>query len=63
MTERRKWVKGANGLWSSYDPVIARQNAMKRGKARVAAIRERLAALIERDGWKRRRVGWRKAAQ
>jgi hypothetical protein len=35
----RKWVKGANGLWSSYDPVIQAQQERKAKKAAKEAAR------------------------
>lgn len=53
MTDR-KWFKGDNGLWTSRDRVLIRQEARDAGRERVRGIRERLAAVIARDGWKRR---------
>lgn len=53
MTDSR-WVKGANGLWRSFDKTIQRQA----GQRRIAGIRERLDALIERDGWVRKGNKW-----
>lgn len=35
----RKWVKGANGLWTSYDPVIQRQVARAKAKAEREAMK------------------------
>lgn len=33
----RKWVKGANGLWTSYDRVIQRQIERAKAKAEKEA--------------------------
>jgi hypothetical protein len=49
----RVWVKGANDLWSSFDPVIRRQRLAKRAKDRITAIGERFEAVMVRNGWKR----------
>lgn len=57
MTDR-KWVRGENGLWRSFDKTIQRQA----GARRVAGIRRRLAALLARDGWVRKGRKWRKPA-
>ena len=54
----RKWVKGANGLWASYDRTIRAQGLRAKGRAVAEGVRERLAALIERDGWQRRGNRW-----
>ena len=36
----RKWVKGKNGLWSSYDRVIQKQMDRAKAKAEKAAMKD-----------------------
>jgi hypothetical protein len=57
----RKWVRGANGLWSSYDAGCKRARLREIARERIAGIAERLDAVIKRDGWERRGNRWRKA--
>lgn len=59
----RQWAKGANGLWSSFDPVIRRQELRQRAKDRIAQIGERFAAVVARNGLEQvGRNRWRRAA-
>lgn len=41
---KRKWVKGRNGLWSSYDPVIRRQVERRKAKEAREAEQAKRAA-------------------
>ena len=54
----RTWVKGANGLWHSFDPVIRRQRRLKAGKDRIAEIRARLEVVLLRNGWTKPKGRW-----
>lgn len=47
MSERaaRKWVKGSNGKWSSYDPVIQRQIERKAAKEAKEEEQKMVAAI------------------
>ncbi len=59
--DRRKWVKGANGLWSSFDLGIRRAKLRDIAKARIAGIGERFEAVMLRNGWTRGPTArWRK---
>ena len=54
------WVKGANGLWHSFDPVIRRQRLQRMAKDRIAAIGERFDVVMKRNGWTKPKGRWRK---
>jgi hypothetical protein len=52
---KRKWTRGANGLWTTFDPAHLKDI----GSTRAAGVRQRLATLLDRDGWLRRGSRWR----
>ena len=59
---RRQWRKGANGLWSSRDPVIVRAKLRQVARDRIDAIAARFEAVMQRNGWKRAGNRWRRAS-
>jgi hypothetical protein len=59
MTDR-KWVRGANGLWTSHDKVIRRQVLRAAYKARVEGIAIRFMEVMKRNGYEKHGRRWRK---
>jgi len=58
MTEKRKWRKGPDGLWSSFDPVIQRIGLREVARKRIEAIGERFVAVMQRNGWQLKGSRW-----
>jgi hypothetical protein len=59
MTDR-KWVRGANGLWTSYDQVIRRGCLREAARQRIEAIGRRFEEVMKRNGFEKRGNRWRK---
>jgi hypothetical protein len=70
---RRRWSKGANGLWHSYDPVIKKRielaakraiaDAKRAIRRRNKIGRDRISAIRERFALVMTRNGWEKPAK